>query len=156
VTPAQQAALQVERLYRESHRRADEMSMLYQIGLALSANLNLERLVETISSELKRAFDVQGSFVALYDRPTGFVEIPYWMVDGDHIPVQPLPSGYGLTQRVIATRQPLLINHDFASLSDEMGVNWPAELKGRFPKSWLSVPMVVGDQVLETIVCRIS
>ena len=56
--------------------------------------------------------------------------------------------GEGLTSVVISSGKPLLIDHDYIPRSAALGVNRMPTYSGGLPKSWLGVPMRLGDKII--------
>jgi GAF domain-containing protein/DNA-binding response OmpR family regulator/sensor histidine kinase YesM len=69
-TLADQAAVAIEnaRLYQETQYRLGEQSLLYEAGLAISATLNYQQVLETVSSQILRATNPQLVIFQEWDR----------------------------------------------------------------------------------------
>jgi GAF domain-containing protein/DNA-binding response OmpR family regulator/sensor histidine kinase YesM len=69
-TLADQAAVAIEnaRLYQETQHRLGEQSLLYEAGLAISATLNYQQVLETVSSQMLRATNPQLVIIQEWDR----------------------------------------------------------------------------------------
>ena len=85
-----------------------------------------------------------GFLIALYNQKENRIEIPYVYEEDELVSIPPFPLGDGLTSYVILTRQPLMIVKDTEVKAREMG----AKLVGKPAKSWLGVPLMLGDQVI--------
>ncbi len=139
---ASQAALQ---------RRVEELALVNAISLAAASQLEIEALTNLVGRRLEEAFHVKSVFVALYDSQKQVITSPYWSIDHEKMEAPPLPYGQGLTSVVIQRREMLLIDHDFEQLAPQMGAKLIfAEVKG-LPKTWLGVPVQVGQDVLGVI-----
>ncbi|MBN1955920.1 MAG: GAF domain-containing protein [Anaerolineae bacterium] len=140
---ASQAVLTIERalVADRLERRLAEMEVINRVGQALSAQLELDALIDLVGEEMRRIFDAQVVYVALLDRAADSILFPYQY--GDNLP--PLQMGQGLTSRIIQTRQPLLLNcqEDY----DALGI----QRVGVLSKSYLGVPIVVGDESIGVI-----
>jgi PAS domain S-box-containing protein len=143
---ASQAASTLEnaRLFAETQQRLSELSVINSISQALTTQLELPALLKLVGDQVFRIFDVRNGFVALYDSHTRLMQFPYFLEAGEPQDVAPRPVGQGLTSVVISTRRPLLINHDAAQRTTELG----AFQQGAAAKSWLGVPIPSGDDVI--------
>src|SRR5947209_12198547 len=79
-------------------------------------------------------------YVALYDRATETVSFPLYVEDRLKKESPARPFGNGLTEYLLRTGRPLLLNHDVETRARALGI----EPRGRMPKSWLGVP-IPGD-----------
>ncbi|MEK7441002.1 MAG: sensor domain-containing diguanylate cyclase, partial [Chloroflexota bacterium] len=98
-----------------------------------------------------QAFDVQAVYIALYDHATGLIHLPYWDSPQGQIGNRTMRLGEGLTSVIISSGQPLLIDHDYIPRSAELGVSRMPTYSGGLPKSWLGVPMRLGDKIIGVI-----
>ena len=87
-------------------------------------------------------------YVALYEPAEGRVVFPFFVEDGRRVESDPvrLEEG-GLTVRIVQTRQPLLLGEDMEREMAELGI---ANI-GRPARSYLGVPMLVGERVVGVI-----
>ncbi len=86
--------------------------------------------------------------IALLDRQTSMLAMPYYLEHGERFPVEPLPLGVGLTGHVIETRAPLVISENLperaASSAQPIG-DAPVPT---WAMSYLGVPILKGDEAL--------
>ena len=75
-------ALSNARLYQETRRRAAEQSSLYEIGLAVSATLNLDEQLKIIYEQIVRHFDLQAFYVALRSERPDTLSFPFFIEMG--------------------------------------------------------------------------
>jgi PAS domain S-box-containing protein len=135
------------RLFRQAQTRAQEQTVLTEMGRALSARLDVESVVENVYRHASRLVDTTNFYIALYDVERNEISFPYYTQEGETIQVGGRAFGEGLTEYVIQTRQPLLIREDVSAQLEELGI----EMIGREAFSWLGVPMTVGEQVIGVI-----
>lgn len=140
-------ALDNARLFTETQRRVTELDALNQISQAVSSELDLEQLLTTIGSQLRSIFDVQNAYIALYDRETQTISLPYFVNENERVEVPPIEYGEGLSSEIIRTRKPLLLNQD----AQEAMENMSAKVFGSPALSFLGVPIFVGDDVTGVI-----
>jgi PAS domain S-box-containing protein len=143
---AGQAASTLEnaRLFAETQQRLGELEAVNTISQALSTQLDVRALLPLVGDKVFQTFGVNNGFIALYDSQTNQIEFPYFVEAGTALSVGPRPLGQGLTSIVIQRREALLINHDSARRTEELG----ALLQGAPAKSWLGVPITAVDDVI--------
>ena len=68
-----QIGMAVENSYliQQTSRRSEELHILNEIGRTLSSTLDNDTLFETIYTEMRRLFDVESFYIALYDGTRG-------------------------------------------------------------------------------------
>ena len=138
---------QVRRATMEAHERLDELTTVYTISQA-AAQLEMESLLNIVGQKIEQTFHVQSAFIALYDQSNQIISFPYMINQGKRITIPNVQFGNGFTSEVIRTRDPLVINEDVAKRSQELGALLAAATELGIPKSWLGVPMIVGDEVI--------
>jgi PAS domain S-box-containing protein len=113
----------------------------------LTAMLDVDAVVENIYHYASRLIDTTNFYVALYDAELDMVSFPLY-AEGEQIRTGGRRrAGQGMTEYVIRTREPLLIQENVAARLEELGI----EMIGTEAQSWLGVPMTIGDQVLGII-----
>ncbi|HQR32268.1 MAG TPA: response regulator [Blastocatellia bacterium] len=125
---------------QEISARAAELTTVNHITQALATQLDKDALIELVGEQVREVFHASIAYVALLNRATMMIEFPY--LHGEDL--EPIPYGEGMTSQIIRTGQPLLINRNFGSSREEMGVR----LIGRQPASFLGVPIRAGGEVV--------
>ncbi|MDX2031005.1 MAG: response regulator [Blastocatellia bacterium] len=128
---------------QEISARAAELATVNHITQALSSQLDKNALIQLVGEQVREVFHASIAYVALLDRATMMIEFPY--LYGEEL--EPIPYGEGMTSQIIRTGQPLLINSNFGSSREELGVR----LIGRQPASFLGVPIRAGGDVAGVI-----
>jgi len=138
-------ALQNARLVEETRRRAAELTTVNQIGTAAASQLDLAALIELVGERARVAFGADIAYVALLDPASQQIAFPYYWELHGRLDQPPMTMGEGLTSRIIASGEPLLLNRDehFNALGIRR-VGVPA-------KSYLGVPIHVVDAVIGVI-----
>lgn len=141
------AHLENLRLTEEAERRVSELGVVNEIGQALATEVDLPKILAAVVHNLSRAFNANGAYVALYDQEHQIISIPY-LLDNDQIFIDEpsFPFGEGISTYIIKNRQALLVNQDTEHRLMTMGAI-PTNTQ-KLSKSFLGVPMVVGDQVI--------
>ena len=139
------AALDNARLFDEARRRTAELEIIRRVSEAMASQLELEALIELVGQQMRDIFEADIVYVALLDEGTGQIDFPYYSEDGNRLLEAPMALGEGLTSRILISRQPMLLNRDdhFEALGTR-GV-------GTLAKSWLGVPILVGDDAIGVI-----
>jgi GAF domain-containing protein len=141
-------ALESARQYTEEHRRLAELEVVNRISQAVSQHLRLESLYRVVHAQVHQVLDETDLYFALYDRDANLLRFPYVSENKSVVEVPPVAYGDDLTSLIIRTRQPLLIQSDVERRARALG----ARLEGRIPRSWLGVPLLIGDDILGALV----
>ena len=101
------------------------------------------RLVDRLGDQLGRTFDADMVYVAMLDEAEDRIEFPYYSERGERLHIEPMPRGSGLTSRILASGEPLLLNRasDYGDI----------ERVGTPSSSYLGVPILVGDRAIGVI-----
>jgi len=143
---ADQAGLAIEnaRLYEAEQRRAEELAVLNEIGRAVSSVMQLDDLLELICQEASRVLDTSNLYLALWDAKKNEVSFPLYFEEGERRKPEKRSPRRGITEYVINSAKPLMINRDLVSRLKELNI----ELIGKPSKSWLGVPMLSEDRAI--------
>ncbi|MEJ2208300.1 MAG: GAF domain-containing protein [Anaerolineae bacterium] len=145
----QQAAIAMEnaRLYQESRRRAEDMSLLYEASLTVSSHLSLSQVLETIHLQIREVWDPPVFFIALYDAAEDALDFVIYVDRGQRLTPfrQSLAEKSGFSAWIVRNRRPILIDdwEQQAASSEVQGIPL-----GDVTRSWLGVPLVVGDRMV--------
>lgn len=163
----------------KTQRRLAEMEVLVNASREISGISEIESLYRKVHDYVRRALgDVNFQFVR-YDASTNTLNIPYLFdkgrEGGEIASVEAFPAGEGLTSLVVRTKQALSLADQVKERAEALGVrivdekpveSWEwvvlsrvspssvPQLASRLPKSWLGVPMLVGETVLGAIVVQ--
>ena len=137
-------ALENARLFEETRIHAEEVSVLNELAQALTARLDVNEVVEETYRGVSRMLDTTSFYVALYDPKSNVVSFPLAFERGQRVRWAARQAGEGLTEYIIRSRQPLLIQENVDERLRELGI----EMIGTEALSWLGVPLIVGGQVL--------
>jgi class 3 adenylate cyclase/putative methionine-R-sulfoxide reductase with GAF domain len=137
-------ALENVRLVDEMRQRVAELGTINSIGQALSAQLELDALIELVGDKMQETFNADIVYVAMLNAASGMIEFPYHVEGEDRTAPPPLQPGQGLTSRILQTREPLLLNSDVQRPSLGPVVGTPA-------RSFLGVPILVRDEAIGAV-----
>ncbi|NJO82871.1 MAG: GAF domain-containing protein, partial [Blastochloris sp.] len=167
-TVASQAAVAIAnaRLFAERERRLRELSVLKDIGSAISSTMDLQVVLENLRHELAQAIDVATMMIGLYDEATSIItyNVCYDQSRRVHItPSRILPESNSANSWVIRNRQPLLLHNieqarqigfsdfGFSMFDLRSGQTLQRLPQSRHVQSCLAVPIISGDSVLGVI-----
>lgn len=127
--------------------RDRELTSLKEIGVTLSGTTDIDQIVERIYVQATRLCDTTSFYMALYDRDGQVVSFPRYIEAGQWHNLTSRPLSNGLTEYVLRTGRPLLINHDVLERARSLGI----EPIGRPCESWLGVPMIADHEAMGMI-----
>jgi len=136
-------------LLRDAERFASETAVLNELSRALTTRLNLRDVLEETFKQTTRLIDTSNFFIALYHPEKEEIHFVYDVTDSaqDKDELTIVPAGRGVSGYIIANRTPVLIKDDYQVWAEAHGI----ESLGEPAKSWLGVPMMIGDRVLGVI-----
>ena len=119
-------------------KRAEQIrDAAYRISEAALVARNLPALYEAMHGILRTLLPAENCFIALHDDVTGTISWPYW-VDQVDPPPPPRPFGRGLTEYVIRTGKPQLLDENLLA---ELVAAGEAEFMGTESLAWMGVPL---------------
>jgi GAF domain-containing protein len=128
--------------------RNRELSLLNDIGVALSASLDLDSLAQRIHEQAGRMLNTTDFCLALYDETSGLLSFPLRVQDTVPLPaLAPRPLGNGLIEYVLRSGQPKLLNGDVRVEAEALGF----AVMGRPSTSWLGAPMLAESRAIGVI-----
>lgn len=137
-------ALQNARLYQSTVQTAERFAILNQVSSEINSSLEPEEIYAFIHKAVQRLMPAEAFVIALLDKEKNEIEGVYLM-DGDRrSPNQRIPLGTGLSGRVIASGEPLLIRGP--EQAEALGGVIYGELGA--PASILAVPMTLGGETV--------
>jgi GAF domain-containing protein/signal transduction histidine kinase len=137
-------ALENARLYQSTLFTAERFSILNQASYQVGANLDPEQVYIAAHQSAKRLMPVESFVISLLDEETNEIEGVYLVDDDKRAPITRIPRDQGLSGRVIATGEPLLL-HGAKTVDDMGGVIYG---KPDTPLSILAVPMTLSGKTV--------
>lgn len=133
-------------LIGDLRRRNEELEVLNEIGQAVSV-LGIEAIANLVYQQASQLMDTTNFFLCLYDKEKEELHYRIWMYHGQSL--EPFSRELsGLTGWVVREKEPLLIS-DW----DKEEESFPVEadiVTGR-QRSWLGVPLLIGEEVIGVI-----
>ncbi len=141
---------QVASAFNTQHKLA-ELQIISNISQTISLESNLGPLYQTIYQQLESVMGKFSSFaIALFDAPSGMIQIPYIVEEGIMLDIPPFPMGKGLTSIVLRNRKPLLLVENVEAQTKALG----AVEVGPPAMSWLGVPMLYAGEIIGAIIVQ--
>jgi PAS domain S-box-containing protein len=145
-------ALENARLVHETRQRNAELALINSVQDAIAGELDQQAIYDAVGDRIREIFDAQGVSIRILDRATGLLSFPYLAQHGKRFEHEPLPleagAGAGFSAHVLQTRQPLLINENFAAEFERYGSRL---LQPEAPKSILLVPLLAGAEAIGVV-----
>ncbi|MBD3286394.1 GAF domain-containing protein, partial [candidate division WOR-3 bacterium] len=133
----------------ELERRLTELSVFNEVGRALGSTLKLDELLEVIYQQTSRVMDTESFYIALYNEDSETIDFPMYVESDKRIPLDSQKFRNGLTEYIIKTRKPLLIEKDVEKERENLGID--AVVRGDPAMCWLGVPMISAESVVGVI-----
>jgi|GEM_PF-6620054 len=146
------------RAYQELERRVAELAAFNEVGRALGSTLKLEEQLKIVYEQARGVMPADHFYVALYhpaDEDAGAgaeIEFVFNIQDGLLAPPRIRPFGKGLTEYIIRTRKPLLIQRDLSNRIKELDLD--VVIRGTPARSWLGVPLIVRNEVIGVVAAQ--
>ncbi|HEY3578204.1 MAG TPA: GAF domain-containing protein [Gaiellaceae bacterium] len=134
-------ALENARLVHETRQRNAELALINSVQEALAGELEMQAIYDVVGDKIQEIFDAQGVAIVFHDEATGLLHHPYLIERGERLRPEPVQLSTGFTAHVLETREPLLIDEDFAAEVQRYGSDLVA---GEVPRSALYVPLLSG------------
>src|ERR1700732_215804 len=140
---ALQIALTLENyvVMHEAQRRTKEYELLTEIGQAISSHLNQGEVLRTVHVELGQIFDTTNFYIAFQEEDEIHFELE--IEGGMVLPKRSRQASNGLTEHIIKTGEPLLIESDLEQVRSKLGVDF---VTPRPARSFCAVPIFLGGK----------
>src|ERR1700720_3085041 len=140
---ALQIALTLENyvVMHEAQRRTKEYELLTEIGQAISSHLNQDEVLRTVHVELGQIFDTTNFYIAFQEEDEIHFELE--IEGGMVLPKRSRKASNGLTEYIIKTGEPLLIETDLEQVRSKLGVDF---VPPRPARSFCAVPIFLGGR----------
>ncbi|MFZ0547032.1 MAG: response regulator [Candidatus Promineifilaceae bacterium] len=149
---------QLQLRYRELEEQIQErkraellQDALYRIAGVANSAASFGELYPAIHGIIRELMPADNFFIALYDQESDILELPYFVDEVDTTYTGPYRAAKGLTERVIHTGEPLLINRQEHEQLIERG---EVNLVGVPAAIWLGVPLISASQTFGAMVVQ--
>jgi GAF domain-containing protein len=131
-------------------RRARELSAINTLSNHAANTGDLRSFYELIHEQVRAVIGNHGFVIALYDRNTNSINIPYLFEEGAFSTIDSFPLGEGLTSILIRTGEPLMLVEDTEKRAAAMG----AKIAGKPAMSWLGVPLLASGEAIGALIIQ--
>ncbi len=128
-------------------RRTHELELIYEVTRRINSTLKLEEVLESIYQGISRILPTDNFYIAFYDQESNQIRFEVEVEGRQRLAKRSRPHAQGLTEYLLATRRPLLINHNFLATCEALGIRFG----GRAACCWMGAPMVFRDQAVGVI-----
>ena len=133
------------RLTQELAEREAELAIINSVQQALASHLEVQAIYDLVGDKIRDVFKAQVVMISTYDQQTDTIEHRYAIERGQRVYAPGRLPIRGFRTQIVQTRQPVLVGTRVAEKAAQLG---QPTLPGTItPKTWLGVPMIVGDQV---------
>ena len=147
-------AMENAELSRQTQQKLEELSVLNELARAVTGQLDLAELLETVEQHVARLLDVRHMVILLHDESHARLEVVLRVKDGvrqDGPARHYSPGAAGLSGLVFATAEPIRTD-DYVGECRQRHVD-PVPESLDLPH-WLGVPMVAGNRPLGVLALR--
>ena len=120
--------------------------VLHNIANAVNTTKDLDELIITIQEQLGTIVDTTNFYIALYDRKSDTISLPYMVDEKDKF--ASFPARKTITSYVIRNDKSLLVTEADIEKMSEAG---EIEIVGTVSKVWLGVPLKIGKEVIGVV-----
>ena len=140
---------ETQHLLQETEQRAAELAIINSVQDGLAAQLDFDAIIELVGDKMREVFDLQNLGIRIYDPGTNLVHFKYIVERGVRLPSPDPTEPAGFAERVMETREPIVVNENMEEAMKEVGSYVFAGTE--FAKSVVFVPIISGDQATGTI-----
>jgi len=119
---------------------------MYNISNAVNTTINLHELFSSIQKYLGEIIDTKNFYIALYDKETDTISLPFIVDDEDEF--HSFPAGKTLTAYVIRNDHPILVTEEKNLEMTKQGL---IETIGSPSKVWMGVPLKKEKEVIGVV-----
>ncbi|MDO9391061.1 MAG: PAS domain S-box protein, partial [bacterium] len=134
----------------ESKRAENLQRALYQISDSAIGCRDLQQLYLQVHKTIAKLMPAENLYIALYDEKTEIISFPYYK-DQKNDNTASRKFGKGLTEHIITSQKPLLVNKE---VHDRLQKEGRAEFMGQPSKQWLGVPLQFDSKTFGTLVIQ--
>jgi serine phosphatase RsbU (regulator of sigma subunit) len=146
-------ALENARLFDQTQQRNAELAVINSVQEGLASKLDMQSIYNLVGDKIRQVFDAQGVTIATYDPVTNLLHYRYSIQEGERIEYDPMPlSDKGFRPYIVRTGRSLRLD-DVETQGADYGAfmlqpaSTPVTSKADAPKSWLGVPLLIGNEV---------
>ena len=135
---------ETNRLLGETKQRAAELEIISSVEQALASKLEVQAVFDMVGDKIAEVFDAQVLIIMAYDEESDLAHYRYFIERGVRFYPEPEALGKGgFSTHIIRSRQTLMFNRELPQRAAQYG---STVIAGEMPKSYLGVPLLIGDQ----------
>ncbi|HEY6043126.1 MAG TPA: GAF domain-containing protein, partial [Anaerolineae bacterium] len=136
---------ETQRLLQETEQRNAELAIINSVQAALAAKLDMQGIYDAVGDKVRDIFDAQSVLIGTADHATRTSTSAYiWEKGQRYYDTEAIPWNK-LAERLIATKEPIVINQFAQERADELGMTITPGTE--MMKSGVFVPLIAGGQV---------
>ena len=152
---ANQAAIAVEnvrlfnettRLLKETEQRAAELAIINSVQEGLASKLDMQAIYDLVGDKIRDLLNAGSVWIITFDPPTRTRRVRYSFENGQRYYTSELFPYNKLTEHLIATKKPLVINQNFLEAIARFEMIDMAGTQGQI-KSIAYIPIIAGEEV---------
>ncbi len=122
-----------------------QLQIINSVQAGLVTHLDVQQIYDLVGDKIRDIFQAQVVMISTYDKQTETIEHRYAIERGERIYAPGHHPIRGFRIWIVESRKSVLVSEHVAELAAQLG---QPTLPGTItPKTWLGVPMIVGDQV---------
>lgn len=139
-------------LYSDAKLRAEEMSILYEINLAIAAGVGLEKTTQAVFRQLKKVVPIDLFYLALYEPAQKLLSYFMYQENGERIDIKPffMFQKQSLTRFVMEKQQTVYIP-DFKAKDSILKEDEVIKVAGFENRTVLGIPLILRGEVIGVI-----
>lgn len=144
------STINTSHLYRDLERQAQRMTVLYEVGQAITRTIEIDDLLELIYQQLKKVLPSDAYFVALYREEDHQLDLKMLIDRGKRYPPQHTDADRGISSWIVNNKEALLLR-DLPEEIEELGVDPIQVGEEDITRSWMGAPLLHEDQLIGLI-----
>jgi len=151
ITERKMAEIALQQARSDSEKRAEQLAILNEFSRKMALTLNQEEVLEEVYRSADRLLPIETFMIALCVGESNDLSFPLLIVDGEKQTSQP-DQPRNIIDYLIKTKEPLLISENILERVHELGVKSRPLDPNKVSKSWVGVPILLGDVVLGVMI----
>jgi len=136
---------EIERLRKETEQHNAELAIINKVQAALASKLDMQAIYDLVGDEIRDLFNPQSVWILTIDRATRTRQLKYSFENGQRYYTSALLPFNKLTEYLIKTKKPLVINENFTEAIARFEMASVADTAQ--PKSVVFIPLLAAGEV---------